>query len=334
MEDICFDERAMVYPPVVLHSFKWVQGMPYKDALSIWVVIIFISSLASCWIWIRNRDYFWGSYIVLGLLMFQFPMGFALERANNDVIVLALGSLAYACFCKNRLFLTGLLLGGATAYKVYPAVTTVVIFLGLTQLNYQKVNLSTLKKSIVKYRGAIFGFIIGTFLPILLFLQDYADWYNNVLPHFMGIKHSPHYTNHNFQINRMPEVGLLVGLLVLFLWIKKIRKFEDEAKLPILFSFALAIGNYFPGTSNDYNLICSIPFILMLVRYSSQIRDKVIFGMMVGAVAILHSFYLFWPPFPNVTKIAMHSLVLLVLPIILERTRFDLIDFDKEKRHA
>ena len=129
--------RPMLYPPLLIRSFFWLRGLTPESAVYCWCSFVVVACLGCLWAWRRmvpahKRDSADWVPVAFGLLLlFQFPMVFALERGNTDIWSI-LGWTAAAFFiCRNRLRLAGLAAGLAAAYKLYPAIPCAAVVLGM-----------------------------------------------------------------------------------------------------------------------------------------------------------------------------------------------------------
>ena len=129
--------RRMLYPPLLIHSFFWLRGLTPESATYRWCAFVVVACLGCLWAWrqmspAQKRDRAdWVPVAFALLLLFQFPMVFALERGNMDIWPILGWTAAAFLICRNRLKSAGLVAGLAAAYKLYPAVPCAAVVLGM-----------------------------------------------------------------------------------------------------------------------------------------------------------------------------------------------------------
>jgi hypothetical protein len=110
--------------------------MPAKWGLILWMAPSLLAFLAVCFYYLKGNGHFdtWRNVAVFSLL--SYPLIFAVDRANNELLVFLLVQAFLLAFAKGRYTLSTLPLAVAVAFKPFPA-----IFLGLfiLQKRYKEV---------------------------------------------------------------------------------------------------------------------------------------------------------------------------------------------------
>lgn len=125
--------RPMNYPPLLYWSFVWLRALSFEAAIRVWALVSVVMMLAVLPAWLHSQRV-WDdrrALMLWVLLLAQFPMIFALERGNNDVLVVVLWSAAYFVFRLQLPFWSGAAAGTAAVLKLYPGVACLVVGLGL-----------------------------------------------------------------------------------------------------------------------------------------------------------------------------------------------------------
>ncbi len=92
----------MVYPPLMLQTFFWTQGQNFEASLAVWLLVILAGLLLSGLFWIDLRG--WKAWALIALVGLQFSGVYAIERGNNDILVLVLWTLSAFLFLRQRFF--------------------------------------------------------------------------------------------------------------------------------------------------------------------------------------------------------------------------------------
>ena len=244
--------RPFVYPPLLYYSTKWVSFFDtFESARLAWRIFICTSFLICILLWSRSKkDFLYTLPLFLGLML-QFPAIFALERGNNDILVIILWTLSAFSYKKKAYSWSGCFASLSILMKVYPLFSFLVVTIGLA-LNKK---ITILKKFII---GSFLTGLITFFLFHNLWYSFYAEisGFSNSRMVLDIINHSVQYLTPNKGINT------LIYLLIIAIWSKAFR-FDSEEKL-MSFSGALALSTYFSATSFDYNLITTYPLIVLL----------------------------------------------------------------------
>ena len=280
-------ERDMFYPPVLYWSFAWTRLVPFRLAIVLWDIAIVLIMLLVARAWIgpptRGADLFWP------LLLAQFPLLFAVERGNNDVVVVLGWSLAFVLFSRGRTVLSGVLAGACAAAKLYPAIAVAVVAFGLWRF-----------EPIARRR--CLGFVAGAGLAcacaVALFPADTLAYVKDELPRFQpwDFVVDPFAHALPMLVPSLPVVGHLLSawLFVLWLLVGTRRLGTDPGPA---FAGAIAISTYFASVSYDYNLLTVYPLLLLLFDRSHERpfgRPWVL--LMLGLVAIVADRGLFEGP--------------------------------------
>lgn len=255
--------RDMIYPPVLYWCYFWVREISFETAYSIWVALIICGTFLSIWIQQPQLDRIKLSAIALffGLLP-QLPMVFAIERGNNDILIVLIWSLLILAWRKNHFFVAGLLAGLSFMLKIYPLFAIAAITLGFLAQSR-----NFFAKGIAK-APAQTPFFIGCAASIFILggvlLKQNLTYYTQVLPQWMGTFSERHITVHSIYsiVPGSKLTALVAGLMLLISWswisFKKLKSDPD-----LVLSGTLAISTYFSSVSNDYNLITTFPLIAL-----------------------------------------------------------------------
>src|ERR1700759_920187 len=81
-------QRILVYPPLLFRSFFWPRGLPLETAMYYWCSAILFMLAVSFWCWLRlaKARPSWDVLLFCGLLTFQYPTMFLLERGGTDMV--------------------------------------------------------------------------------------------------------------------------------------------------------------------------------------------------------------------------------------------------------
>lgn len=246
-------ERDMYYPPLLYWTFVWIRLFPYPVAISIWSVIFFVSFGIAIWAWARSSLKNWQFWVLVVLTVFQLPTVFALERGNNDIIILILWTFTFLAYRTQREWTAGFLASLAVQAKIYPAIAFAVLGVG------------TFRSPRI-FLGAISGFCLGA----LVFWIPLRTYLFVVFPQLSRWRNAPDTLNHHL-LTRFPQEWMAYGVLgaLAAIWalvsLKKIK--TDPA---FVFAGALAIATYYTGSSNDYALITTYPLLWLLCDRSFQ----------------------------------------------------------------
>jgi hypothetical protein len=270
--------RDMFYPPLLYWSFAWTRLVSFRAAIVVWdiAIALIMFFLARAWIGPASRaaTAFWL------LLLAQFPLLFAIERGNNDVLVVLVWSVAFVLFSRGFVVLSGVLAGTCVALKLYPAFAVAVLAVGLLRF-----------ESLAGRRWVQFvcGAGLALALAVVALPADTAMYLTQVLPRFQPWDFVIDPFSHPMPMlfPSQPAVGHVVSASLLLLWLFVARRRVAIDPGPA-FAGALAISTYFTSVSYDYNLLTVYPLLWLLFDRS---RDRP-FGrswalLMLGLVAIV-----------------------------------------------
>jgi hypothetical protein len=256
---VCGDAtgRPFIYPPAMFQSFAWVRWFTFSQALTIWdaTMVAIMVGVGSTWLWLDRQAHSGWRTVVLAVfwlgLMVQYPFVFALERSNNDVIPIALWTVAAVMFVGRRYALSGGFAGLAIALKVYPLVATAIVVIGMARSSRARLALL----------GT--GVLAGALLASVLWWHDTVHYVAVVLPEFAAL--TPRLTVFSHPIRSLPLPPVItMGIAVVLFGSWALASWRTLPQAPlIVFAGALAISTYFSSTSWDYNLITVYPLLLL-----------------------------------------------------------------------
>jgi len=258
-----FAGRPMQYPPALYWSFVWLRVMSFATARWIWAGAIAVIVMFAPLVWSDTKTPLAriperAPLLLLGAaLVTQFPSEFAIERGNNDVIVLAVMSAAVVLAERERHFSAGILVGLSTALKVYPAFTAFVIGIGMIGAATRKGRAGWL--AFLRF-GA--GAAAAFFAFALVFLHDTLLYFREVLPKFAKECPSPQVCAHSLPAN-FPDSALWLSAGVILIWcLAAFHRYENSKAF--VFAGAMAVSTYVARTSYDYNLVTAYPLLMVL----------------------------------------------------------------------
>jgi len=281
---ICGDPegRNMVYPPLLYWSFAWVRFLGNRAATLAWMSVVALGTVASLWSFAPARR--WrqagGLGLFVGLLAAQFPLLFAIERGNNDVVVLVTWALSLWAWRAGRPALAGVAAGLAISLKLYPAVAALVIGVALL--------VHALRTPEARPRVLAFaaGGMAGVLVPSLLLFSQVHTWATTRLPAFAALQWNPGVWNHAMNtlrgVDPLPLQAILLGA-----WL--VGGALAVARDPVqVFAGALAISTSFSNTSWDYNLITAFPLLLVQYQRAAERRWRPLGDalLLLGLVAV------------------------------------------------
>lgn len=279
--------RSLYYPPLLFHSFRWLRGLSLETAAQIWATLLVIAFTLVPFVWMRMTrqaspdERRWELPVFVGLLLLQYPSVFSLERGGTDVGPLLLGTLGAWFIWRDRFFLGGLVFGLATAYKLYPVFSCLVIGLGLLLAWLPERGRG--KPAWLRFGGgAAFGFFgVG-----LIFFRDSLIFFRDTLPGFAEIVTKPMVINHsifNF-VKSYTGFGWVVAALVLMVWSWAAARAFTRNEPVLALAGALAISTYFSGTCYDYNLVTAYPLLVLLFMRARALESWGLFALTLFSV--------------------------------------------------
>ena len=262
---VCGDiyQRSLVYPPLLFHAFFWTRKLPLADAMLYWSSAnLFMFAFAyQYWARLAGARLRWDVVLFCGLLVFQYPMLFLLERGGTDVVSVFTWTLASWCLCRRQLLLAGIFAGFATAYKLYPGIPTAIASYALLAGSFRNTMFG--KADFLRFglaAGLAFAGINALYWP------EAVTYFTVVLPQFAATLTPINTAMHALGSLPGPEHELYVKLVQLgFFWLwcwSASRSIYDRPALTM--AALLAISTYFSATSWDYNLVTVYPLLVML----------------------------------------------------------------------
>ena len=254
--------RVMNYPLIWVYIFDFVGKLinpvalfGYGQMLLYFIYVYYVQSV------VTNK----GILIILFCLLFSPPLLLALERGNNDLTIFFLIIIGFL----NSSFIRGLLLGIATALKVYPIFLIIIYFL-LNKLN----------------RSFFFGLLITS--PLILFTMLQLDIYiGNTEISFsanfglltMGLFFQKIITL-LLQINTHKILLIFLSLVIFFVSVKALDHFLNDqiskflSKLSknrknfevFILSTGLSVLIFFTFSSWAYRLVFLLPAIVIFIK--------------------------------------------------------------------
>ena len=284
--------RDMFYPPFLYWSFVWVRLLPFSAGLAIWEAAIVVGLLASLIAWVprgqRNGLDGIGLAVFVGLLFLQFPVLFALERGNNDVLVLVAWTTAMRFFLYGRFGAAGFVAGLTAVLKLYPVFACVAVGLALIGWAWRD---RRGRRPLLLFVG---GGAAGAALASLAFFQQNMLYVTDQLPRFASLDRYPSVFSH--ALNYIAPSG---NVWVLSVPLLGVWAFAGSRLLPrdpaLAFAGALAISTYFALTTYDYNLFTTYPLLLLLFLRAMRgpAKPQSFALLLLGLVAIVGNRYLF-----------------------------------------
>lgn len=284
--------RDMLYPPLLYWSFVWVRLVPFATGVAIWEATIIVGLLAALTAWVprgqRSGPEGARLAVFIGLLAFQFPVMFAMERGNNDVLVLIAWTITLRLFVSGRFGAAGFVAGLAAALKLYPVFACVVAGLALTSWAWRD---RRGRRPVLLFAG---GGASALALAGLAFLEQNVLYLTDQLPRFANEHPEVFVSSHPLSSIAPGGNMWVLGLPLLVVWVIAGTRLipRDPA---LAFAGALAISTYFASTTNDYNLMTTYPLLLLLFLRSMRARmSPLSFSLLLlGLVAIVGNRYLF-----------------------------------------
>ena len=254
--------RDMFYPPLLYWSFVWTRFVSFPVAFVVWSAFTVLAMLLAARAWIATAGDR-GTYLFWLLLLAQFPLLFALERGNNDVVVVLGWSLAFLLLARGRVGLSGVLAGSCAALKLYPAIAVAAVAAGLWRFE------PTARRRCLRFAG---GAGLALVLAAAALPADTRAYVTDELPRFANDP-APDAWSYSHAMPILvpghPAVGLALSAAVVALWVfVGMRRLATDPG-PV-FAGAIAMSTYFASISWDYNLITTYPLLLLLFDRSRE----------------------------------------------------------------
>jgi hypothetical protein len=295
--------RPMLYPPLLFYTMTfWPKFFTFHEAAYIWeVVLLVMTTFAAILLWSLERRKSLMTLLGFGLIYPQLPVFYAMERGNNDAVVILLWAIGtYLYVKKNDLFWSGFLLGTATAFKVYPGFGCIGLFLAFA--------FSKDWKSLFRLG---YGTAAGFLLFFILFLPSSWTYFMEVAPRYSHDHSVSSYFGHS--LFRGPDSLLIkIPLLILLGWGFS-KRIKNDALL--CFSFFATYGTFIPNTANDYSLLTAMPMALILLHRS--LREKTSSGEWAFFMILMFAFFGDRTPFAWINFSRGHQLLFIACFIAL-----------------
>jgi glycosyl transferase family 87 len=250
--------RDMYYPPALYWAFVWVRPLTAEAVTFIWTSVVAVGTFASLLAFAPAARWRGDGRLGLfaGLLLVGYPLLFALERANNDVLVLLCWAGALVAWRSGWPALSGAAIGLSAALKVYPAVGALPVAVGVVA--------AMVTRPEARREGLRFaaGGLAGAILPNLLLLGQFRTWATVKLPEFASITPAPSIFSHSLAGTMAPSSPWLLQAVLLLAWAAAaIRCWRDDPTLVL--AGGLAASTSLAGVSFDYNLITALPLLIV-----------------------------------------------------------------------
>lgn len=255
--------REMRYPPLLYWAFAWTRLLTFEAAGQLFMVVVAVGTLAAVawWLWRGTGEPGADAAdgLFAGLLMAQYPLLFAVERGNNDVVPLLLWTAAAHLYGGGRRGAAGVVGGLAAITKLYPAFACLVVAVGAA---VQAVRRSGARRGFVAFA---LGGVVAVVAGFVVVWSDSVDYFTVHLPRIAALRPSPAPFAHPLQNLWAAGGGWVLGVPLLLSWCAaSALTFERDPELS--FAGGLAISTYFAGVSWDYNLITAYPLLVLLFR--------------------------------------------------------------------
>ena len=259
--------RDMYYPPLLYWSFAWTRFLPLSAAYLVWAVVIAAGVLLATMAWVPRNRWNGASALFAVLLLLQFPALFAIERGNNDVLVLILWTVAMHLFVSARLGWSGSVAGFAAAAKLYPVFAAAVVGAGLLWHAFRE---RTAWRPLVRFAA---GGLAAIAVAVSLTFDQTRSYLVDEGAALVGTQNPLSPWSHTLHGIAPGGSAWILSLPLLAIWgIASARRLTDEPAMT--FAGGLAISTYFGSVSNDYNLITTYPLLAILFVRSLDARSE------------------------------------------------------------
>lgn len=328
---VCNDINDQVYPPVLYWSYFWVRGLDYyPTALFLWVGFIVAAMTTVSFAWFRRASFLDDAkkdaklyFLFWPLFLFQYPLFYAMERANNDVVIAIIWSLAAFAFLRKRIFWAGFFAGLAVVTKIYPAIALGIVSLPLL---FQMWN--ERKGGLWRHSNARFFLGAGVAAVVCLAVTPEQSWlyFTQILPQWSVKRQGRDISVHGVHsvVTNLKWVGPMLAILILGVWSRFSLRWLRRDPL-LVFAGALAISTFIPGISNDYSLVTAYPLFMILFARALTAEDGRAYWLtfLGGLVTVLGYRFLWQTPLWNFvgTHIALQIGWICWLPFAVERVK-------------
>jgi len=289
--------QLYAYTPVVLRLFSWTSLISSQTALNIYRVMMTVFVLLSAWMsWKARLDLNINKIpllFIIVLMLFSYPIVFAMERGNFDLVVIPFLLLSIWLFQKDRKsldILSGIVLSVIPWLKVYPG----LLVLGLIALKKWRVFTTFILSSLfigIAYFQETLKFIDNTrsHINYMILLSNMGPD-DRIWPWQHSLTECWSRLWGNTLLKNVPgfiATAIILGLL--FIWVGyEIYRCPKRKLLayPYL-CWVLGLATFIPQISNDYNLF----FLPMTALAVWNVRDSLIMQISLAP------FLLWWQPF-------------------------------------
>jgi hypothetical protein len=255
--------REMRYPPLLYWSFAWTRLLTFEAAGQVFTVVVAVGTALATAAWLplstRERPAGVLDGLFAGLLLAQFPLVFAVERGNNDVLPLLGWTAAAWLLASGRMAAAGALAGLSAVYKLYPAFACLVAGLGLAA--------EALRRAEARRGFALFtaGGGLAVLAGLVVVWPDSVVYFTETMPRIARLAPDPAHFAHPLRNLSPAWGGWALGAPLLLAWCAAAAWIFARDPMLVL-AGGLAISTYFAGTSWDYNLITAYPLLVLLFR--------------------------------------------------------------------
>jgi len=314
---VCGDvqNRAFYYPPFLFAFFRWVRPLNFETTMYIWTAFLLTATSASFYLWARKiskeplGDHWHEVVTFCGLLMFQYPFVFALERGNTDTVNVVLYTLGALLFVRGRQWWGGMAAGVAAGFKLSP-IMAIIVMTGALLIGWRRVG----KWAWLRFSG---GSLTAFVLTLVVFPRDAKIYMFDVLPKYAKfLTYISEYSHSlpTFVGGDWRGYAKLMSAALLAPWVWGMGRAVQRGDLAMAFAGAMAVSTYVQGTSFDYNLVTVFPFLLLLFLEARR-TDK--WGLLVfGVFAIVGDRRLFTTPNSSIFTPTFHLVVELAFLVI------------------
>ncbi|MBF0254240.1 MAG: DUF2029 domain-containing protein [Candidatus Omnitrophica bacterium] len=280
-----FMKSNLMAPPLSYYFFGWTRLLPENGAAFVWTLFNLFGIFLITLIWMTRAGCSAGPpgaasgpslrLLISGLFLFTYPVLFAFERGQTDIVVLILVSAGIFAYDKRRFFVSGLLISVAAFFKVYPVLLAAAIGLAGLALVTSR-GAAPEQRDLQRRRGLglLGGLAAGAWVSVAFCWPETLYYIRTVLGELeRGAEDL--WMTHSMSIvygwRGVAVAGLLwaagVACLVRLTLGRSEESRQAEASYLRRFSLAYltAVMVYFASVSFDYNLILTIPLLAVLL---------------------------------------------------------------------
>ncbi|MGC4093843.1 MAG: glycosyltransferase 87 family protein [Polyangiaceae bacterium] len=278
--------RGFLYPPLLFEVFRWTRWFALEKAIAIWASFQFglLALLFGFWVKLEHprREGRLEIAIFTGLLLFEYPLIFLIERGGSDVWALLLAMAGAVLLQRERALAAGVAFGVAAAYKLYPGVAGAVLALGLFFAAPSK--RPRRDAPWLRFTGGVGLGLLG--VSLVLF-RETRVFVTRVMPALSQSSTPPCEYNHSLvgAAGDYPNLGRLLFLGLAAVWVYAAARALSRRDYLAAVAGAFAISTYLQGTSWDYNLVTVYPLLLLcFLRGRAAGRWGVLWVGLIGFV--------------------------------------------------